>query len=94
MFWIKGYLEGQQRRLTYGNGELGGDQVAQYRLRQLAKQKQELGLAVGLPGAHRVPAELSSEYAVYALAVELFSERLTSGGAIPQIGRVPEGAQA
>ena len=95
MFSVTGILDGKEYRLTQGNGTIGGDELIQYRLRQLVKEKQALGLNVGFPSGVKVPASISSPYAVYALAVELYNGGIVStSGDVPQLPDVPKGAQA
>lgn len=96
MFWIKGELEGSERVIRWHNGRLYGDELAQYRVRQLAKMHEERGDWVGIPTYIRVPRNyLAVDIGALALIAELFKYQiLDSGGDLPVIPAVPEGMRA
>ena len=97
MFWIEGKLSGSDviRRVTWRNGELGGDELAGYRIRQYIKEQARLDLTIGLPTGPKLPAARALSTGLTAVcAIGAVLSITGSGGDLPKVPPIPEGAEA
>jgi hypothetical protein len=96
MFWVRGKLSrsSEIRRVTWHDGEIGGDALIGYRVRQLAKQRE--GVAVSLPtGPATYHNHLADPLSALALIAETFDGGIVeSGGDLPRLPDIPDGAIA